>query len=99
MNLQALMKQAQNMQKNMLEQKKEIEKKTFVGKSELVEITINGKREVIDVKIKVDSAIENDDKEILQDMILLAMNDAIKQVDKEIENKLGSQMGQFGGLL
>ena len=99
MNLQALMKQAQNMQKNMLDQKKEIEKMTFVGKSELVDITINGKKEVIGVKIKTNTAIEKDEIEILQDMIQLAINDALTQVNDEIEKKMGSQMGQFGGLL
>ena len=99
MNLQSLMKQAQSMQKNMLDQKKEIENMTFIGKSELVEITMKGNRQVTNVKIKENSTIESDEIEILEDMIQLATNDAINQINSEIEKKMGSQMGQFGGMI
>lgn len=98
MNLQALMKQAQSMQKNLMDSKTKIESMTFVGESELVEIKINGKREVLSVKIK-SSELEKDDLEILQDMIVIAFNDAMKKVNKEYEEKLGSQAGALGGLL
>ena len=54
MNLQALMKQAQSMQKNIMDSKKKIDEMTFTGKSELVEVKINGKREVLSVEIKSD---------------------------------------------
>ncbi len=47
MNLQALMKQAQSMQKNIMNSKSEIEAMTFVGESELVEVKMNGKKEVL----------------------------------------------------
>ena len=60
---------------------------------------INGKREVISVKIKENMNLEQEDIEILEDMIILAMNDALKKVEKEINNKLGSQAGALGGLL
>ena len=43
--------------------------------------------------------LEQEDIEILEDMIILAMNDALKKVEKEINNKLGSQAGALGGLL
>lgn len=98
MNLQALMKQAQSMQKNIMASKKKIDEMTFTGKSELVEVKMNGKREVLSVKIKSDE-LEKDDLEILEDMIKIATNDALKQIEKEVNNKLGSQAGALGGLL
>ncbi len=98
MNLQALMKQAQSMQKNLMDSKAKIDAMTFTGNSELVEIVINGKREVLSVKIKTDT-LEKDDIEILQDMIMIAFNDAMSKLDKEIKNKMGSQAGALGSFL
>lgn len=97
MNLQALMKQAQNMQKKVMESKNEIEKKEYKGESELVEVIMNGNREVLSANIKIDS-LDKDDIEILQDMIVIAVNDANKKIKKDIEEKMGSQMGNFGSL-
>lgn len=98
MNLQSLMKQAQSMQKNMMDAKNKIDSMTFVGESELVEVKMNGKKEVISVKIK-QTDLENDDIEILEDMIVIAMNDAINKINKEINDKMGSQAGTFGSFL
>ena len=98
MNLQALMKQAQSMQKNIMDSKKKIDEMIFTGKSELVEVKMNGKREVLSVEIKSDE-LEKDDLEILEDMIKIATNDDLKQIEKEVNNKLGSQAGALGGLL
>lgn len=98
MNLQSLMKQAQAMQKNIMESKSKIEAMTFIGNSELVEIKMNGKRDVLSVKIKSEG-LEKDDIEILEDMIAIATNDALKKIEKEIQNKMGSQAGALSGLL
>ena len=98
MNLQALMKQAQSMQKNIMDSKKKIDEMIFTGKSELVEVKMNGKREVLSVEIKSDE-LEKDDLEILEDMIKIATYDALKQIENEVNNKLGSQAGALGGLL
>ena len=59
---------------------------------------MNGKREVLSVEIKSDE-LEKDDLEILEDMIKIATNDALKQIEKELNDKLGSQAGALGGLL
>lgn len=98
MNLQALMKQAQSMQKNMLNAKNKIDSTEFVGKSELVEVKMNGKREVLAVNI-LSKELDKDDVEILEDMIMIAVNDAIKKIDKEISDKMETQAGAFEGLL
>ena len=93
MNMQALMRQAQNLQKDMMKAKDEIDKTEFVGESSLVKITMKGNREVTKVEIsKQDSLSEEEDIEMLEDMILLAVNDANKKIE-EFTNK---KMGKFG---
>lgn len=96
--MQSLMKQVQSMQKQMLDSKSKIEAKTFEGNSELVKVEMNGKREVLSVKIK-NEELSSDDLEILEDMIVIATNDALRKIEKEINDKLGSQAGALGGLL
>ena len=97
MNIQAMMKQAQQLQKKMMDEKKAIDSKVFTGKSSLVTITMTGDKKVTGVDINMDS-IESDDKEMLQDMIMLAVNDAITQIDKETEAKMGKYTQGLPGL-
>lgn len=98
MNMQALMKQAQAMQKNMLAAKNKIDNTEFEGDSELVTIKMNGRRDVLSVKIKNDVSLETDDLEILEDMFSIALKNVLSKIDKEIEEKLGKQTGGLGGL-
>ena len=97
MNIQAMMKQAQQLQKKMMDEKKAIDSKVFTGKSSLVSITMTGDKKVTGVDINMDS-IESDDKEMLQDMIMLAVNDASTQIDKETEAKMGKYTQGLPGL-
>ena len=94
MNIQAMMKQAQKLQSDMMKVKDDIDKMEFVGSNGLVTIKINGKKEVLEVKIENDSTFSIDDLEIIQDMIAIAFNQAIKQVDRVTEEK----MGRFGSI-
>lgn len=96
MNIQALMKQAQNMQKEIQKAQEEVGKMKFTSKKELVEVTVNGNKEVLSVKI--DENVEKDDIEVLQDMILLATNDAINQANAEMEKRLGKYSSAMPGL-
>lgn len=89
MNLQAIMKQAQQMQKDLQKSKDEIEKMIFEGESSLVKVKLNGKKEVVEVKIKPDEEIK-EDLSILEDMILIAVNNAIKKVDEKTAEKKSS---------
>ncbi len=89
MNIQAMMKQAQKLQSDMMKAKDEIDKMEFSSTNGLVTVKINGKKEIIDVKIENDSDFSSDDLEMLQDMIAIAVNDAMKQVDKVTEEKMG----------
>ncbi len=89
MNIQAMMKQAQKLQSDMMKAKDEIDKMEFSSTNGLVTVKINGKKEVLEVKIENDSDFSSDDLEMLQDMIVIATNDAMKQVDKVTEEKMG----------
>ena len=96
MNMQALMQQAQKMQKDIMKKKDEVNKKEFTGTSELVEVVFTGDKRMVSAKLKQD--IDNDDKEIIEDMIIIAVNDAMAKIDKETENALGAYGNQLGGL-
>ena len=97
MNMQAMLKQAQKLQKEMLATQEEINNKEFTGKSSIVTIKMNGKKELLDVKIDMEQ-IEEDDIELLQDMITVAFNDAMKQINKETEAKMGKYTQGMPGL-
>ena len=96
MNMQAMLKQAQNMQKDMLKIKGKIDSTEFTGESSLVKVTVLGTKKVVDVKIDAES-LEKDDIEMLQDMIMVAINDANKKVDETTEKKM-SKFGNIPGL-
>ena len=99
MNMQALMQQAQKMQRDMTKKKEELNKKTFVGTSELVDVTFTGDKKLVSVNIKQDGSLDEEDKEVLQDMFVIAVNDAMKKIDNETENMLGAYGSQLSGLL
>ncbi len=97
MNMQAVLKQAQNMQKEMMKVKEEIDNTEFTGESSLVKVTVNGKKEVLSVEIDSSNDLEKDELEMLQDMIMVAVNEANKKVDDETEKKM-SKFGNLPGL-
>ena len=97
MNLQAMMKQAQKMQKEMMNAKQEIDEMIFEGSSSFVKVEMKGTKEIIKVKIDTEK-IEKDEIEMLEDMILVAVNEAIKKIDTETESKLGKYTKGMPGL-
>ena len=99
MNMQNLMAQAQKMQRDINAKKEELEKMLFTGKSEWVEITFNGARIIQSVKIVKDGDIDEDDKEILEDMIQIATKDAFIQINNAMSEKLGQYAGALDGLM
>ena len=94
MNIQAMMKQAQAMQKDMLKIKDEVDNTEFTGESSLVKVTVKGTKEIVKVEIDAKDGLDADDVEMLQDMIMVAINDANKKVDATLEKK----MGKFGNI-
>ena len=97
MNIQAMMKQAQKLQKEMMSAKEEINNTTFEGKSSFVTVKVKGTKEVESIKIDSES-LEKEDIEMLEDMLLVAINDANKQVDEMTEKKLGKFTQGMPGL-
>ena len=94
MNIQAMMKQAQALQKDMLKVKEEVDNTEFVGESSLVKVTVKGTKEVVKVEIDAKEGLDADDIEMLQDMIMVAINQANDKVDETLDKK----MGKFGNI-
>lgn len=99
MNIQNLMREAQKMQKNLQKTQEELVNTTYEGKSSLVNITLNGNKDILSVKINSDENLEKEDIEMLEDMIMVAFNDAAKKVDSDKEKKLGKYGQGLAGLM
>lgn len=97
MNIQSMMKQAQKLQQDMMKEKQQIDDTVFTGKSSIVEVKVKGNKEIISVKINADQ-IEHDEIEMLEDMIMVSINDAMKQIDKMTEEKMGKYTQGMPGL-
>ena len=95
MNIQALMKQAQSLQKDMMKTKEEIDNMVFVGESSFVKVEVKGTKEV--VKVTISEKIEADDIEMLEDMIVVALNSAFSKVDKTTDEKMGKYSNMMPG--
>ena len=89
MNIQAMMKQAQKLQKEMMETKKIIDETVFTGESSFVKVSVYGNKKIKEIMIE-EKDLSSDDIEMLQDMIVVAINDAMNKIDKETEKKLFS---------
>jgi len=92
MNMQAMMKQAQQMQQRMLEQIDAVRVEASAGGG-MVTVKMDGKRNLLDIKISPEAA---GDAEMLQDMILAAFNEAAKKVESETQKISGAMLGGMG---
>ena len=101
MNQAAMMKQAQKLQQEMIRMQQEQEAKTYNAKSGggMVSATVNGKHELVDIQINPE-AVDPDDVDMLQDMILAAVNEAMRTADAEAANNMSRLTGglNLGGL-
>jgi DNA-binding YbaB/EbfC family protein len=89
MNLQQMMKQAQKMQEAMAKEMEALRVDATAGGG-IVKVEMNGSKEVISVKIEPEAA---SDVEMLQDLIVAAVNECGRKVDEVMQNKLGSALG------
>lgn len=98
-NMGNLMKQAQKMQRQMEEASKELEEKevTAAAGGGAVEVTVSGKKEVTKVKIDPE-AVDPDDVEMLEDMIMAATNEALRQIEEYFQQSMSKITGGMGGL-
>ena len=90
MNMQAMLKQAQQMQRQMMNEQEKINNTTFEGENGLVKVTMKGSKRIEKVEIKKEDDFSKDDLEMLEDMVMVAVNEALTKIDKETEEKLGN---------
>ena len=97
-NMNNLMKQAQKMQRQMEESQRELEATEFTAKAGggAVEVTVTGKKQVTNIVLSQD-VVDPDDVEMLQDLILAAINEAMKMADDASANMMNRMTGGMGG--
>ena len=101
MNQAAMMKQAQKMQQEMMRMQEEMEKKTYTATSGggMVSATVNGQHTLLELTIK-EEAVDPDDVEMLQDMVIAAVNEAMRAAETDAANNMSRLTGglNLGGL-
>ena len=93
-NMQEMLKQAQQMQENIEKKKAELEEKEYVVSSGggMVEVTVTGKHEIKAIGINPE-VVDPEDVEMLEDMLMVALNEAMRKIDEEEERELSSVTG------
>lgn len=93
-NMNSVLKQAQKMQEEMEKVQSELEEKTVESTAGggMVEVKVSGKKEIISIKIKPD-VVDPDDVETLEDLVMVAVNDAIKKVDEMMNEGMSAVTG------
>jgi len=99
MDLNKLMKQAQEMQAQMAKAQEELKNETVEASAGggMVTVKATGALEIIEIKIAPE-AVDPDDPDLLADMVLAAVNEALRSAQSLVESKLGSAMGGLQGL-
>lgn len=97
--MQRILQEAQKMQAQIQKEQKELEGTIYECNSSIVSVKMNGKYQVVEVKVNLDEAIDASDKEMLEDMILLAVNDATKKIAQDKEKKMGKFGQGLAGLM
>ena len=101
MNQAAMMKQAQKMQQDMMRMQEEMKNKTYSASAGggMVTATVNGKHQVVSIDIKPE-AVDPDDVEMLQDMVIAAVNEAMRTADVDAQNNMARITGglNLGGM-
>ena len=96
-NMQQLARQAQKLQQQMLKVQEEVEAREFTASAGggMVSVKVNGKKEILGLEIKPE-AVDPDDIEMLQDMILAAANEALREAGETVEREMGKLTGGMG---
>lgn len=96
-NMQQMLKQAQRMQANIAKLQEELEAREYEASAGggMVNVRANGKKELLSIEIKPE-AVDPDDVEMLQDLILAAVNEALRQAGETMEREMGRMTGGLG---
>ncbi|MCC8357103.1 MAG: YbaB/EbfC family nucleoid-associated protein [Oscillospiraceae bacterium] len=99
MNQAAMMKQAQKMQQDLIKMQAELETQTYTAASGggVVRATVSGKRELTEVVIDPE-AVDPEDVEMLQDLIVAAVNEALRKAEDASNQSMSRITGNLGGL-
>ena len=97
-DMNSLMRQAQKMQSDMQAKQAELEQTEYTASApgEMVTVTMNGKHQVVNVTIKPE-AVDPDDIEMLQDLVMAAINEALRKAQEKSENNMRSITGGMSG--
>lgn len=101
-NMGNLMKQAQKMQRQMEEMQKELETKTVEATAggEAVKVVVNGRKEIVEIELKPE-VVDPEDIEMLQDLIMAAVNEGLRKADEMVNSQMSTITGGLnlpGGL-
>lgn len=98
-NMQQMMKQAQKMQKQMMVEQEELNSQEFTGSApdSMVTTTFTGDKKLKDIKINPE-AVDPDDVDMLQDLVLAAINDGLKKVDDATQKTMGKYSKGMPGM-
>ena len=91
MDIRQMMKQAQKMQEQLQKQMQELRVEATAGGG-MVTVTVNGTKQLMSLRIDPE-VVSKDDVEMLQDLILAAINDAHRKVDEELSKQMSGMMG------
>ncbi len=91
MNIQHMMKQAQQMQDRLQKQMAELQVEATAGGG-MVTVVMSGQKQLLSLKLDPE-VVSKDDVEMLQDLIVAAINDAHRKVDEAMQQQLGGMMG------
>lgn len=93
----AMLKKLQKMQKDLVNAQKQLDESIFTGVAGggMVTVEIKGSKQIESVKINPD-AVDPEEVDMLQDMIMLAINDAMRQIDEETKDTMGKFTGGMG---
>ncbi|NLJ40103.1 MAG: YbaB/EbfC family nucleoid-associated protein [Clostridiales bacterium] len=96
-NMNNLMKQAKKMQEQMVKVQEELEEKTVEASAGggMVTVIANGKKEIMEIAIDP-MAVDPDDVEMLQDLIMAAANEALRMADEMVQSEMGKITGGMG---
>lgn len=98
-NMQQLMKQAQKMQQQMVELQAQLDERAYEAAAGggMVKAKVSGKRELLELSIDP-KAVDPDDVELLSDMVMAAVNEALRQGEETREREMGRFGGGMGGM-
>jgi DNA-binding YbaB/EbfC family protein len=93
-NMNNMLKQVQKMQKQMEQMQSEVEQKEFevTAGGGAITVKVNGKKELLDIQIKPE-VVDPDDVELLQDLVVAAVNEALRKADEIVSKEMGKVTG------